>query len=180
VLLAAALLAGIAWLSNLPLGREPDQGVVRLAWRMVGERVSLCRRRSAAELEGMVPHMRQPLDCRVRLLPYRLRVTLDGAPVIDRPVESAGAQGDRPLFVQEELAVSPGPHRLEMTFTAAPGLARGAGGIEVRGEEERAALEAALAKARAFRLERSLDIRAGRIVLVELVEEQGEFRVTGT
>jgi hypothetical protein len=179
VLLAAAILAGLASLSNLPLGREPEQGVVRLAWRMVGERVSLCRTRSPEELERTVAHMRQPLACRVRLLPYRLQVTLDGARIIDRPVVSAGAQGDRPLYVQEDLPLVPGPHRLEMTFTASPELARGAGGIEVSSEEERATLEAALAKARSFRLERSLASRAGRIVLIELDEQAGEFRVTG-
>jgi hypothetical protein len=176
---AAALLAGIAWLSNVPAGSAPPQGLLRLAWRAAGQQVPLCRPRSAEELSRLAPHMRQALDCRVRTLPYHLRVRVDGGERIARAVVSAGASSDRPLYVQEELALAPGPHRLELAFTVAPELARAPGGIVTEGAAQEQALSQALAGAPAYRAELTVTGRPGRIVLVELDPERRGFRVTG-
>jgi hypothetical protein len=179
-LLVAGLLAGLlGLLSDLPYGAPASQGLLRLAWRTVGEQVQLCRRRSAEELSRLAPHMRQPLDCRVRTLPYRLQVRVDGTQRVARAVAPAGARGDRPLYVQEELALAPGPHRLELAFTVAPGLAEGAEGIAVDDAAQRQALERALAGAVNFAGEFQVQARPGRTILVELDEQGRRFRLRG-
>jgi len=177
--LAAVLLVAIAALSELPYGRAPDKARLRLAWRTVGEQVPVCRHRSEEELSRLAPHMRLAEECRVHTLPYHLVVRLDGSTRIDRPVVSAGAQGDRPLYVQEELALAPGRHTLEIAFSASPELARTASGIPMETDAQRSAVTAALERAAHYRAELHLQAEPGRIVLVELDQDRARFRVSG-
>jgi len=174
VLAGAAVAAGIALASNVPSGVEAHTGVLRLAWRTVGEQVRLCRQRSAEELSRMLPHMRQLQDCRLRSLPYRLEVRVDGVSRIAREVDSAGARGDRPLFVQEDLPLQPGPHTVQVAFAAV--VETGQGGAE--SEESKAEHEAL---ARAHRYEDTLHVQArpGRVVLVQLDEARQGFLLHG-
>ncbi len=109
--------AALAALSLTPYTAEPGaRAVVRLAWRARGERVRECRRLTAEELARLPQHMRQEEICERRILPYRLRVDVDGARVVDELVRAGGAREDRPLFVFRDLAVTPGTHHLQVTF----------------------------------------------------------------
>jgi hypothetical protein len=104
--------------SFVPYTAERDVGaVLRLAWRARGERVNECRRLTPGELARLPVHMRQEEVCEGRLLPYRLVVSVDGVPAVDRLVHGAGAREDRPLYVFEDLPLRPGPHRLAVRFT---------------------------------------------------------------
>lgn len=179
VAVVAIALAGIAWLSNQPYGRPSADGLLRLAWRTAGEQVRLCRRRSAEELNRLTQHMRQAEDCRSRTLPYRLQVRVDGALRVERAVRSVGARGDRPLYVHEELPLAPGTYRVEVSYRVAPELARGPDGIAVDTPEQAKALDEALAAAADFHGQAQVQARAGRIVLVDLDESAGRFRVEG-
>ncbi len=120
----AATLAGtlaLGWLSQLPYHAARDaEAVVRLAWRTRGTRVEECRRLTAQELEQLPVHMRQEEVCQGRTLPHRLVVVLDGRTVVDQAVYPSGARADRPLYVYHELAVRPGTHDLDITFTRDP------------------------------------------------------------
>jgi hypothetical protein len=177
--LAVLALGLVGLLSDLPQGSPSRAGLLRLAWRTVGEQVQLCRQRSAEELSRVAPHMRQPLECRQRTLPYRLEVRVDDAPRIAHPVRSVGARGDRPLFVQEELPLEPGAHALEIAFGPAPELAVGSEGIATASAAQREALQRALAGAERYRETFQVLSRPGRIILVELDEAGRRFRVTG-
>jgi hypothetical protein len=127
--------AALAALSLVPYTAEPgDRAVVRLAWRTRGERVRACRRLTADELARLPQHMRQEEVCERRILPYRLRVDVDGARVVDELVRAGGAREDRPLFVFRDLAVTPGTHHLQVTFEREGTL--GAPGPEEREEGE--------------------------------------------
>lgn len=119
--LAAAIVVvtggALAALSFTPYTAEPgERALVRLAWRAHGERVRDCRRLSADDLARLPPHMRQEEVCERRVLPYRLRVDVDGARVVDQRVRAGGAREDRPLFVFHDLPVTPGTHHLRITF----------------------------------------------------------------
>jgi hypothetical protein len=92
------------------------EGIVRLAWRARGEHVRECRHRTPEELAKLPPHMRQEEVCEGRVLPYRLVVTLDGTERVNQEVRGAGAREDRPLYVTQDLAVAPGPHRVRISF----------------------------------------------------------------
>jgi hypothetical protein len=114
---AAASLAFLAALSRVPYAAEPGaDALLRLAWRARGERVEQCRRLTPAELARVPAHMRQEIQCTGRIVPYRLRVALDGREVINELVQAAGARHDRPLYVFRELRVPPGPHALAVRF----------------------------------------------------------------
>ena len=82
--------------------------LIRLSWRTTSERVEECRRLSEEELAALPVHMRREEVCEGRMLPYRLRVTLDDRTIIDEIVQPAGARGDRPLYVFRELAIPSG------------------------------------------------------------------------
>src|SRR5579885_3628612 len=114
---AAASLAFLAALSRVPYAAEPGaDALLRLAWRARGERVEQCRRLTPAELARVPAHMRQEIQCTGRIVPYRLRVALDGREVINELVQAAGARHDRPLYVFRELRVPPGPPALAVRF----------------------------------------------------------------
>jgi hypothetical protein len=104
--------------SFAPYTAERDVGaIVRLAWRARGERVRDCRRRTPEELAKLPAHMRQEEVCEGRILPYRLVVDMDGAVAVNQLIRGAGAREDRPLYVFQDLVVSPGTHRVAVTFT---------------------------------------------------------------
>ena len=124
----------LSLLSEAPYTAEPaTHGVIRLAWRARGERVRRCRRLTPDELAKLPAHMRQEEVCERAVLPYRLRVTVDGAPAIDELVRAGGAREDRPLFVFRELSVAPGAHHITVVFERASG-----GDAEDEGEDDRA------------------------------------------
>lgn len=117
LVVAVSACAMLALLSGVPYGAESAQGaVIRLAWRARGERVSRCRRPTPEELSKLAAHMRPQEICERGITPYRLRVTVDDMLRLDQVVRAGGAQADRPLFVFSELALSPGVHRLAITF----------------------------------------------------------------
>jgi hypothetical protein len=115
VALAAAL--AVVGLSRVPYDATVgDLAVIRLSWRIPGERVLECRRLSAEELERLPAHMRREEVCEGRGVPYHLRVSLDGRIVVDETVRASGAREDRPLYVHRELLVPAGAYLVEVSF----------------------------------------------------------------
>jgi hypothetical protein len=104
VILAVALIAGIVRASNVALAtHRSSDGVLRLAWSARPERIEKCRQRTDEELARLPQHMRQSTVCEGSTAEYRLRVSVDGAAVIDRIVHGGGLRRDRRLYVFEEL-----------------------------------------------------------------------------
>jgi hypothetical protein len=167
VLGGAAVLGLLRLASFVPYTAERDVGaIVRLAWRARGERVRDCRRRTPEELAKLPPHMRQEEVCEGRLLPYRLVLTLDGAPTVDRLIHGAGAREDRPLYVYEDVAVPPGAHRIAVSFTregTVPGDSAAVGG--------------ALATPARLSLDTAISLGSRRILLVTYDEEREQLVV---
>jgi len=175
VVVTALLLLGLAALSDFPVGTPRDDGMVRLAWRMVGSKVNICHEPTAEELAELPQHMRRERVCSNRIIPYRLNVRIDGTERIARTVSPAGAHGDRPIFVQEDLPLQPGEHRLRVSFVPDAQRARDDVGLddETAADDVRQGLEQALDEAARYALRRTVRVEAGRIVLVELDESEG-------
>lgn len=115
--LALLATAGLAGLSDVALRAHPaEDGLLRLSWRAVGQRVEECRTLDAAEQASLPRHMRREEICEGRLAPFALDVRLDGATLVDREVRPAGAREDRPTYVFHEQRLAPGTHRLEVSF----------------------------------------------------------------
>jgi hypothetical protein len=145
-ILALALAISVAALSRLP--HDPtgnDDAMIRLSWRTPGELVNECRKVSQEELERQPLHMRREEICEGRIVPYHLRVILDGRVELDETVRAAGAREDRPLYVHRELRVSPGEHRIEVQWERDGGGAdEGRSGLSLQSTLELAAREVAL------------------------------------
>ena len=117
---AALVLAGVGAGSQVQVAfTATDSGLVRLAWRTVGERVRSCRKLTPEELEKIPSHMRRTEECSSVTLPYRLTVEIGNRQVGNLMVRAAGARQDRPMFVFQEYPVAPGEHGLRIKYERA-------------------------------------------------------------
>ena len=117
VLVTGAAVLALGALSRFPYTpADAGSGVLRLSWRVRGERVTECRRLTPEELEALPLHMRRPEACEGRIAPYRLRVTIDGSVVEDTLIGAAGAREDRPIYVLRDFPLSPGTHAVDVAF----------------------------------------------------------------
>ncbi|MDX1624291.1 MAG: hypothetical protein R3199_09975 [Gemmatimonadota bacterium] len=121
-LLAAALLAaiGLATRWGWTAGEDP-RALVRLTWKIRGERVEECREPTEEELAERPPHMRRERVCEGRVVPYALSVEIDGRTAVTDIVHGAGAREDRPIAVHREIPVTPGEHAVRIRFEALGG-----------------------------------------------------------
>lgn len=116
-LLAVALTVALVAASQWPWRvHGEDEARIRLSWRTVSEPIRACRKPTPEELAALPQHMRMQEICERRHAPFHLLVRLDGKTVREGLHEPPGARGDRPLYVFEEIAVPPGPHRIEVEF----------------------------------------------------------------
>jgi hypothetical protein len=114
---AAALT--IATLSRVPtVHANEGEAMLRLSWRLRGARIEQCRQRTPEELEALAPHMRSPEVCVGANASYELNVKLDGREVVRDTVHPGGVRADRPVYVFQELRVSPGTHLVEVKLAA--------------------------------------------------------------
>jgi hypothetical protein len=114
---SAVLLGGVALGSGWPQGAEPDQALLRLGWRLVGQVNERCRDLTPEELARRPVHMRKPRECVSEVLAYDLKAIVDGHVVAEKTVRSPGLRADRPLSVEEDLRIAPGDHDVSVTFT---------------------------------------------------------------
>ncbi len=119
LLLVAASIAGLGALTRFDYRAGTEDAAVRLAWRTPVPRVVECREPTAEEQAELPIHMRQDEICEGRTVRYRLEVRVDDD-VRHRSLSgAAGARGDRPVHVFEELRLEPGIHRVRVTFERA-------------------------------------------------------------
>lgn len=124
VAVAAILAAAIAAGSRFPWTGEGETAIVRLSWRARGEKVEECRPLTEREQADLPVHMRRSEICEGRVLPYALRVAIDGKVVVSDMLHGAGAREDRPVYVFREIRVEPGIHSLRIDFERlGPGVA---------------------------------------------------------
>jgi hypothetical protein len=110
--------AGIGFGSRAPYSPPgSDTSVLRLSWRLRGEKKETCRTRTAEELAALPVHMRTPEVCVGHLVSYRMTLRIDDAPPVVKTFLPAGAKGDRPIFVMFDQPLTPGEHRIAIAFT---------------------------------------------------------------
>lgn len=151
VAVALALLLGIEALAHLPLGAPAAGAAIRLAVRTAAGKIEICRDVPAEELARLPLHMRQPRICSEQPVAYRLSLQVDGAMTHDIRAERRGLRGDRPLVIDDLVALPAGRHDLVVLLEpeVPPGTAEAIAAGLPRGE-----------------LRQSVDLPAGRIALV--------------
>lgn len=189
VALAVAVTLAVAALSRVsyaPPGSE--DALLRLSWRVRGERVEECRHPTGEELEALPVHMRRAEVCEGRVLPYHLHVELDGRTIMDDTVRAAGAREDRPIYVYHEVPVGPGVREISVRFVQAERGASGVtgpgtGGAEVDGPAGVSGMAGANGMAGAaqhitparLELSASVDLLPGDVVLVTYDPDRREL-----
>ncbi len=147
-LVTGLLVGAMAALSHVPWGSPPGHGVLRLSWRTVGEKVRVSR----SQGQDLPAHMRLPegqaFDEKLRS--YRLKVEVDGAPVLEKLVVPAGWRKDRPLSVFFDLRADVGKRKVRVDWTPDPS-------------------EGATWKAT---FEGTIQVEAGRIYTLDMVDDQ--------
>jgi hypothetical protein len=174
VIVAFATAFGIAWLSHAPYHIRPsDAALIRLAWSARPERIESCREPSEAELAGLPAHMRQKVVCEGTSARYRLRVSRDGAPVLDEVVRGSGLRHDRPLYLLRDLPTAPGRHEIVVRFeridSLTPTVAAAADGGEPADESLIAGLPDRGRREADEREHRRLEAVPARLLLEETV-----------
>ena len=149
----AAFVAFVGYFSASPPYRhlEPGRAVVKLAFSHAGSRKVECRSRSPEELAKLAPNMRAQLDCPRERSDVRVELEMDGAVIFRVSRRPAGLRNDLASTVYRRLEIPAGRH----TFRAR--LADTADG--------------------AFRhqSEATLDVPAGRVVVIDFVPSRGGF-----
>lgn len=115
--LTALVTGAVGWLGRAPYAPAgEDAALLRLSWRLRGERAEVCRPRTQAELDALPFHMRTPEVCEGRAVTYRLRIQVDDDAPDTLRLVPRGAKGDRPIYVLHERAIAQGPHRVRIVF----------------------------------------------------------------
>lgn len=96
---------------------DPQQGaLLRVALRTTAGTGQVCRKVGEAELAATPVHMRRAEICETHAVPYRLDVRSGTTVLLDRTYEASGLRGDRPLTVNEDLAMPAGLHDVTIRF----------------------------------------------------------------
>jgi len=89
-----------------------DQARITLNFSHGGERVSECRRLTAAEIAELPANMRKPTDCPRGRVPVHIEIEVDGELLLAESLAPSGLAGDGQSTAYHRFAVAPGPHRI--------------------------------------------------------------------
>lgn len=164
--LALGLTALVGFFARAPLeGLNAERSALRFTWRLRAEEVVECRRPTEADLADLPVHMRNPDACVGEIPPFTLEVVVNGELRIARVVHPAGARGDRPLYVFDELWLEPGRYELVVSFRRED--AQDPARREVRDADQ---------QSRELYLATSVELAAGQVLLVSR-DTAGELEV---
>lgn len=117
LLVAATLVGGVVAVSEAPYAPPaPTAPELVVTFKHHGEVSEVSRRVSDAEKAATLPHMRRDVITERRRAPVRLRVSIDGAVVLERALPPSGLWGDGPSVAVERLTVAPGAHLIEVAI----------------------------------------------------------------
>jgi len=89
-----------------------DQALIKVSFSHAGRVKGECRQRSAAELAGLSPNMRVPLDCPRERSPVTVELELDGRTIYRAELPPSGLARDGASSVYRRFPVDTGRHVL--------------------------------------------------------------------
>jgi hypothetical protein len=128
-----------------------SSALVCLSFVHAAERLQECRERTPEELAKLAPNMRAPLDCPRERAPVTIELEMDGKPLFHIVAPPSGIAGDGASTVYRRIVVEAGRHhfRLRLSDTA-------------RGDFS-------------YTAERSVELAAGRVLLIDFNAAAGGF-----
>jgi hypothetical protein len=151
--LYGAFVAAVGYFSSAPAYRHiaPDESLVRLSFRHAAQRTQPCRERTPEELAKLAPNMRAQLVCPRQRADVTVELEMDGTPLYRIVAAPSGLGRDGAATVYRRLVVSAGPHQFRARLAD-----------DVRGEFK-------------YTAERSVEIGAGRVLLIDFNAAAGGF-----
>ena len=149
----AAFVAFVGYFSASPPYQHlaPGRAVVKLSFSHAGSHKVECRARSAEELARLAPNMRAQLDCPRERSDVRVELEMDGAVIFGLSRRPAGLRHDLPSTVYHRLEIPAGRHTFHARLAdTADGAWRHYG-------------------------EATLEVAAGRVVVIDFVASRGGF-----
>ena len=151
--LYAAFAAFVGYFSSAPTYRhiEPDEALLRLSFSHAGERKQPCRTRTPEELAKLPPNMRAPLDCPRERADVTVELELDGKLIHRVVAPPTGLARDGASTVYRRVVVAAGRHQVRVRLSDNPqGVFN-------------------------YTAERSVDLGAGRVLLIDFNAAAGGF-----
>lgn len=151
--LYGAFVAAIGYFSSAPPFRHiaPGDALVRLSFSHAAQRKQPCRERTPEELAKLPPNMRAKLDCPRERAAVTVELEMDGELRYRLVVPPSGLGKDGAATVYRRLVVPAGPHHFRAWLSD-----------NARGEFN-------------YSAERTLEVGAGRVLLIDFNAEQGGF-----
>jgi hypothetical protein len=148
----AAFAVFIGYFSTFPRYQhlQPDEALLRLSFKHPGKPVGDCRERTPEELAKLPPQLRTKTECPRERSPVRAVVELDGKPLYDETFPAAGLKRDGAAAGYRRLAIPAGQHTLKVGFND-----------DVR------------AKGLTYEHSATVNLKAGQVVLIDLVADKG-------
>jgi hypothetical protein len=153
----AAFMSVVGFCSSSPpyTPLTEGQAVVKLSLRHAGLRRQACRDRSAEELAKLAPNMRASSVCPRERSAVAVEVRMDGEPLFSVVAPPSGLSKDGASTVYRRVSVTAGVHRFSAALSdTADGAVR-------------------------FRAERSVELVAGRVLVIDFDDKQGGWIFRG-
>jgi hypothetical protein len=152
----ALFAAFIGYFSSAPPYRHlvPGTAVVKLSLSHAGERKQECRQRTPEELAKLAPNMRAQLDCPRERSDVRVELEMDGSLLARLEARPSGLRHDLPSTIYRRIEVPAGRHTFRARLADTP-----TGEFRHRGEA-------------------TIELPAGRILVVDFVASRGGFLFT--
>lgn len=151
--LYAAFVAFVGYFANAPRYEHlaPGQALVRLSFSHGAQRKEPCRKRTAEELAKLPPNMRAPLDCPRERASVVVELEMDGKLLYRIVAPPAGLAKDGASTVYRRFTVKAGRH------------------------DFRTRLSDNAEREFNYFAERSIDLDAGRALLIDFSAREGGF-----
>jgi hypothetical protein len=151
--LYAAFAAAVGYLSGAPTYQhvKPDEALVRLSFTHGAQRKLPCRERTPEELAKLAPNMRAPTVCPRERADVKVELEMDGKLVERIVAPPTGLARDGASTVYRRIIVNAGRHEFRLRLSDNAG-----------GEFN-------------FSAERTVNLTAGRVLLIDFNAGQGGF-----
>ena len=151
--LYGAFVAAVGYFSSAPAYRHiaPDESLVRLSFSHAAQRLQPCHERTPEELAKLAPNMRAQRVCPRERADVTVELEMDGKLLYRIVAAPSGLGRDGAATVYRRLVIGAGPHHFRVRLAD-----------DVRGEFSHAA-------------ERSIEIGAGRVLLIDFNAAAGGF-----
>ena len=151
--LYAAFVAVIGYLSTSPayVHLPPGEALLKVSLTHAGQRKEACRERSAEELAKLAPNMRAQTVCPRERVPVTVEVMLDDTPLFRVVAPPSGLAKDGASTIYRRVPIAAGVHRIGARLADDP------------------------SGAFTFTREATIDLAAGRVVVIDFDPAQGGF-----